>query len=377
MREFVVSREARSTVLQSRGIARLAGVLAICGLSAGCFKPAEDLTKLDFTEMPFANTFVESDTAVMRAFDMDDLVCPDGEAARIYAVYDPEATGPVPGVLLLHSGAFDYVIEQDPTDILGGVHYRAESRLERPWALSKVWETVGMNPTLVDPSEDNLGALPSALVNKGAVVIIPANCWGDLWHGEVGDPALEGFERNGLTLAKLAYGALRDGAVAGAIGLDIPLEIDSASHHLVGLGSGGRGVAELANDPANETATLASVVIDSSPDLLSAYESDPTAWEDELMGFGVIYGEDAVADIDQHSVAAAVVEGLVPATTAVIWSSQDVNVPPDSVRFTASQMADPGFSLNTGELGSVFTNTDFELASDVVDWMVDGTVPGE
>ncbi len=352
--------------------------LGLCGLGlAGCFKPTEDLAKLDFTEMPYDNALLDSDTAVLRAYDIDGITCPDGEPGRIYAAYDPSFSGAVPGVLLLHSGAFDFIIEPDESDVLGGVHYRASSRLERPWALAKVWETVGMNPRPVDPEEESVGALPATLVSQGAVVVMPANCWGDLWHAEGGDMALEGFERNGLGLAKVAHQALRDGAFAGSVGLDIPLEIDQDSIHLVGLGSGARGIAELAIDPANDVASVASVVVDSAPDRLSAYQGDLLTFEDELLGFETIYGAEAMESIDSISLGAALVEGTLPPAVGVLWSDLDVDVPTGAIRPTAADVSDPGFARNTGTVGTVFSNSDPTVAAELVAWMIDGTVPGE
>jgi hypothetical protein len=356
-----------------RALRSVVGLSLGAVLAGGCFKPMDDLPALDFTEMPYAHPLIESDQAVLRAYELEDLSCPDGEPARIYAAYDTSFTGAVPAVLMLHSGAFDYIIEPDELDPLGGVHYRAESRLERSWALSKVWETVGMNPRAVDPVEQSQGALPATLVSRGAVVVLPANCWGDLWHGDQETAAGEDFERSGLSLARLTYAALRDGGVAGSIGLEIPVQIDTSSVHLVGLGSGARGIAELALDPANDVVSTASLVVDSPPDLLSAYQVDAITFEDELAGFATIYGEDALEQIDDLSLARAMVDGLTPPATGVIWSDLDVGLPVDAARTTAAQTSAPGFSLNTGVEGTIFTNADEELAGRVVDWMVDGT----
>ena len=50
----------------------------------GCFQPYQDLPDLDFSEMSFERPGLESDSAVVRAFDLDTHICPDGEPARIY-----------------------------------------------------------------------------------------------------------------------------------------------------------------------------------------------------------------------------------------------------------------------------------------------------
>jgi hypothetical protein len=215
----------------------------------GCFQPYQDLPKLDFAEMTFDRPGLESSSAVVRAFDLEAHTCPDGEPARIYAVYSEAAVqGDVqeaPVAVVLHSGAFDYIVSsEDGEDPIEGRHYRTESRLERPWALAKVWETLGMLPAPIDAGEDNAGTLAVSMVNAGWVQVYPANCWGDLWHFDLAtnpnDSDTEGFERDGLGLAMSAVRVFTQPGYGDQIGVNIPAVVDTNQLYLVGLCVGRR-----------------------------------------------------------------------------------------------------------------------------------------
>lgn len=364
--------------LSPRAIALLAGVLP----ATACFKPYEDLSKLDFTEQRLTNPLLTGDGVVVRAYDIAELSCPDGEPARMYAVFDPDLVGPAPAALVLHAGAFDYLIEPgaDGADLLDGVHFRAESRLERPWALAKVWETLGQSTSPVDPAEASVGALPAALANAGVVQILPANCWGDLWHNSQDDQpndfGAEAFHRDGLALAQLAYDALRDPTFAGELGVEIPVQIDPAGLHLVGLGDGGRGVVDLLSRPDNDPTALASVLVDSHPDLLSAYTADPVTWEDELVGLELIYGESLMASPDGLSLLALLDAGQAPARVGFVGSSLDTGTPLAAMAPTwAAVAAAGGLAWDTGAVATVHTNRDLATAEAAVAWMATGALP--
>ena len=193
----------------------------------GCFQPYQDLPDLDFSEMSFERPGLESDSAVVRAFDLDTHICPDGEPARIYAVYNEGAEESAPVAVVLHSGAFDFIVSyEDGEAPLEGRNYRTESRLERSWALAKVWETFGMLPTPIDAGEENAGTLPVAMLNAGWVQLYPANCWGDLWHFDAevnpNDADTEGFERDGLGLAMEAVRPSTPGAAVRSDSVPVP-----------------------------------------------------------------------------------------------------------------------------------------------------------
>ena len=79
----------------------------------GCFHPYQDMPALDFTEMVFDRPGLETSSAVVRAFDLETHTCPDGEPARVYALYSEEAAENAPVAVVLHSGAFDYIVSYE------------------------------------------------------------------------------------------------------------------------------------------------------------------------------------------------------------------------------------------------------------------------
>lgn len=351
----------------------------------GCFQPYQDLPALDFGEMSFDQPGLESSTAKVRSFDLETHTCPDGEPARIYAVYAEGAAPDAPVAVVLHSGAFDYIVSsEDGQEPLDGRHYRTESRLERPWALAKVWETLGMLPTPVDPGEDNRGTLAVSMVNAGWVQIYPANCWGDLWHFDAvtapNDSATEGFVRDGLGLALTATRVVTEPGFAGTVGIDIPVQIDPNQLYLVGLGDGGRGVAELLQQPELEGAPIAGILLDSVPDLASAYAEDPATWYDELVGMERIYGETFLDDPDASSIHTLYTQGRVPAPVGLIWSRLDHTVPQGATAPLASTLVAagaPDLVVENTAAGHVFVNSDATLADAVVGWLTDGVFSAE
>ncbi|MEC8423295.1 MAG: hypothetical protein VX000_05930, partial [Myxococcota bacterium] len=55
-------------------------------LLTGCAKPFGDLAELDFSDVPFDNPNVQAGDARVAAVEVG-FSCPDGEAARVLAVY--------------------------------------------------------------------------------------------------------------------------------------------------------------------------------------------------------------------------------------------------------------------------------------------------
>ncbi len=139
-------------------------------LLAGCFKLPGDMHPMDTTVVPFDNPYVTTDDVVIQGFETD-LPCPsncgeEGPPARFYMVYREGATEGAPVAIVLHSGAFDYVMERSESGSLDGPHYHADSRLEPDFSTAKVWETLGLQIEDIDPSEHNLGTMPAALADQ-------------------------------------------------------------------------------------------------------------------------------------------------------------------------------------------------------------------
>ena len=345
-------------------------------LLCGCFQLPQDLADPITEVMPFDNPFVTVDDAVVQRFDLT-LKCPDGEPASFHLVYRAGSKDPAPAVILLHSGAFDYVVQPGEDGPLSGIHYHAESRLSQEFALRKVWETLGLQINDLDPAENNLGTLPAALVNRGVVQFLPGNCWGDMWHNEEGvvvnDLALDGFNRNGRTIANWMLRLLSESDFAKTQDIDWPTAIDASQIFLIGLGDGGRGVRELLLRPGPR---IAGAAVDSVPDNLSAFVEHPVDFEDEIDGFARIYGD--LSDIDEQSFAR---DTPLPDRFYYLWSNYNPQMPISASRPAANALQGQlGVVVkNTSASDHVLSNSDFDVAKELVDFLLgpvdsDGTV---
>lgn len=343
----------------------------------GCFQPYAELSELDFTEIPFDNPYVASPDAVISAFDTT-LDCPDGTDARFFAAYRSSLTDRAPVAVVLHSGAFDYVVAPDPTGYLNGQHYREESRLGQNWAVAKIWETLGMNPGVVDASEINSGTMPAALVDAGFLVLIPGNCWGDLWHNEQGyqdsQYEVEGFDRNGRAFAFNMIRLTIESTFAAEQGFSVPMAPDPTRLFLVGLGDGGRGVAEVLTH--DNLPPVQGVLIDSSAENLSVYLDEPDTFGAEVDGISRIFREENLANVDDWSIA-SIDAALLPPQVAMVWSSADPRVPLGASQPAADRLSSvPGtWVYDTGRAEHVFTNANLTLAQEAVAYLQTGTLP--
>jgi len=342
-------------------------------LLTGCSKPYGDLAELDLSDIPFDNPAVQATDARVTSVDTS-LKCPDGESARVSAVVREGWDTPRPTVVLLHSGAFDYVLEPDPDDPLAGPSYHSDGRLERAWSVAKVWETLGINLRAVDRDEDNTGILTATLVDRDVAVVLPANCWGDLWHNvadEVGnDSDTEFITRDGLGLASATVQSLVDADRVLETGIQFPFQIDVDNLFLVGLGEGGRGVAELLH--RQDTPDVAAALVDSSPDALAVWGDAPLDFPDEHAGLQRIFGAENLELVDDTNLAAAVAAGAAPARTGVLWSSLDPRVPAEMVAAagTAVTGLPDAWVVDTERPDHVQLASDPELAEAAVTWML-------
>lgn len=344
----------------------------------GCFKPYGDFAELDLSDIAFDNPYAT--VADGRVASVDSAyTCPDGEPARVFGVYRRSWSGPVPTAVVLHSGAFDYVFEPDAADPRAGESFRQTTRLARPWSLAKAWETMGINPKAVDVEEANGGTLVAALLDAGVAVVVPANCWGDLWHNVAedvpNDTELELVERNGLGLASATVRSLTDASLVAETGIQLPFQVDDTQLYLVGLGEGGRGVSELLH--RSDTPAVAAALVDSSPDQLSVWLDDPVAFAEEAEGLERIFGVDGTVDVDDTSLLTAVQGGLAPDRTGVAWSSIDPRLPVDMIlpAGLAVSALPEAWVVDTEAARHIQLNDDETLAAVAAEWLTTGAPP--
>lgn len=328
------------------------------------------MTELEDTLVPYENPHLIRDDVVIQGFDTE-LECPDGSLARFHIVYPELMTEPAPVAVVLHSGSFDYVLQHGEDGPLSGPHYHASSRLSGEFAVRKVWETLGLQITDVDPSEDNQGTMPAALANSGVVQLIPGNCWGDMWHNEEGVQGNEvehdGFPRNGRAFASWMIRFLVDEDFAISQGVEIPAMVDLNALYLIGLGDGGRGVLELLQHP--DMPAVAGAMVDSTPDNLAAFTEHPIDFNDKIEGIKRIFGEENLADIGTQSFAGDV---ELPLRFYYLWSSSDPQLPRASMEPAALALdGQVGVVVhNTGTQGHVMSNSDIDLAQEIVNVLI-------
>jgi hypothetical protein len=382
------------------------GTMGIVGTLAlgGCFTPAAE--KPTFDTLAFENPLVQSTDVVLEPFHWDELRCPDGEPATLYAVYRTGLAEPAPVVVFFHAGALDFVragvtattdtdtaadTAEDASAVTDAAHYAGEDRLTSAWAGRKVFETFGMLPgEAEDPAEVNLGALPAALADAGAFTLYPANCWGDLWHNEDGytpnDWAQDGFHRQGRFMAWAATRIMSRDAEERAtwrarFGLDqlaVPLQGDGDGEtptvSLVGLGEGGRAVAELyrrvVEAPDPNFPQVKRILVDSAMDNVFPIVANSAQYPELSDALDRIFYEDFGGDIGRYSLGRWYSEAGRPvAPLEFVWSSEDPQLPDvtlDSLRTAASTRASLMTITDTGEIAHVLLNDEDLPARDAV-----------
>jgi hypothetical protein len=339
----------------------------VLALSA-CWKT--DPATVDFTDVPYENPDLAVDARV-RMLDLE-VTCPDGKPDPVFVLFAPGGAE-TPIAILLHSGAFDYVVDPQEDDVLAGEHYRARSRLDRTWSNDKVWETFGLATTEIDPPEENSGALPTALVNAGVTVVAPGNCWGDLWHGEAGvqegEPDVDGFQRNGRAAAWETVELVLDGAL-------LPVSWNGELY-LAGLGEGGRGVTELLTHDG--LPTIGGILVDSAPDDLSPYVDGAVAWADEVAGLERIFGKGLHDPVERArwTLSGAAAEDLLPERVAYLWSHLDPRVPAAAMEGFAAEASthEANWVVDVDVARHVLTNGDTALAAQAADYLLTGKHP--
>jgi hypothetical protein len=342
----------------------LLAVAALVFLGA-CFD-VQDYAAFQFNVAPLDNAYLDRGEATMEVWRMSGYSCPDGQEARLYLAYANDIETPAPLALVLHPDAFDY-IRSDGSTFSSQV---GEDRLSVDWAATAAEKVLGMNS--LGPNAHSPGALAAELIRNGFYVIIPTNCWGDLWHNTGNNLYTEGYLRYGLYLA--------DDSVRWA---GNNLEIDETRILLAGLGEGGRGIVDMIRFGWDEQAIL----IDSSPDYLPPIFGDP-ANADFVEGLDRIYGgggldedelEAVVGDISLYHLVSN--EGY-QAPTIYIYSANDDFVDVELTRPAKSAIeslypTDLYYpDMEIAESRHISTDTYRSDAEAVVEWLMIGWESG-
>jgi hypothetical protein len=298
------------------------------------------------------------------------FVCPDGLEGRFYVVAKNGDTAGKPLVLVLHGGAFDYVDDE-------GNHLTAQNKLTREWAECKLRDFMGQVAPECADNEANGGAIVAALIEKDAVAVLPANCYGDLWHGTgYTDPA-DGFARWGLNLA-----------LESADFVATEMETAAGERYAWGTSAGGHGIAELIVSGASYVRILADSPADYLP---GAQEANPAAYPTLQEGYRRIFEGDADAEhVGRYSLAHAVHEDGFRDPVLYFFSCNDTSLPPEITEPAAQAILaayaqsddacvvhakDPSDPQGPDMAAHVFTNGRLQIARSAADWLLEGMRP--
>jgi len=329
--------------------------------------------KLERTEIPdgvvsfapAANPSLEDWTVTEIELDLE---CPDGANSRLYVVHPASVDGPMPAAVLYHSGSFDFVSAPNAADPTGGAHLQDPPRLNSEWGVRMAYATLGMYPPPLN-GEVHEGALPAALADAGVAMVLPVNCWGDLWHNEPGaadnDFEADLFFRSGRVSAEWGYRLLAEPLFAEAIGADLPFEPDPDALYAIGLGEGGRAVGELLaiDDDGDGTPDYAprAIAVDSMIDDIARL---PEAQPATAAGIDRIFQ-------GEYSGGLRGISRLPP--TVFVHSPVDAVIPSgsnDSILSKLETNPDKHRIIEGIAALHVLSNADVQIASDVVDFLL-------
>lgn len=357
------------------------GISWLAAFAVGCWK--DDLAEIPPDVLQFRPPVDAPRDWLVSPLEVG-LECPDGENARFYVLY-PRASvatdaAAMPVAVLYPSGAFDFVYAPEPSDPLVGTHFAEPSRLSQAWAVRQVFTTLGMYPEQ-ESVEVHEGLLPVALAEAGIAVLIPTDCWGDLWANKRGgadnDFAADFFFREGRSAAEWGFRFAVDPAFAEAFDVVLPFRVDPARVYAIGLGEGGRAVAEVLSLDNDEDGvpdhTVAGALVDSTPDDLRVYFADAGLYASTVEGLTRVFpsGPDATASGSFWS-------APIPERFGYLYSSVDP-VLPEAVHAAAlARLGDRAWVRDAEETVHVRINSgDPALARAAVAYLTDGTLPAD
>jgi hypothetical protein len=304
---------------------------------------------------------------VVKTYEMP-IACPDDLNPAFYVVLPEAATEPLPVAVVFHSGAFDFVEGADPSDPLAGTPLQDPIRLTRSFALRRVFMTLGMYPD-DDSFENHDGAIATALAEQGVAMIIPGNCWGDLWHNQSGetdnDIQGDGFQRNGRAAAIWAWRMATEPGFWPQNYLEAPAAFAADQTYMVGLGDGSRAVGELLGKGYTPT----SLLVDSPTDDLRTYMAEQTLYGQQIKGLNRIFPGGADSMVPGSLFSAP----TYPARSAFIYSSVDPQVPAGANSAVLANLGGQAeaWVYDAAVSKHVFTGEDLATARQGVAWMLD------
>ncbi len=309
------------------------------------------------------------------------LECPDGSSTAFHLIYPESASDqPLAAAVLYHSGSFDFVLAPDAAAPLDGTHFAEPSRLEASWALRQVFVTLGMYPD-PDPLAVNTGLLPALLAERGVAILLPTNCWGDLWHNRPGfaesDFAADFFLREGRVAAEWSYRAAVDPFFAEALQIELPIEIDPDEVYVIGLAEGGRAVGELlaldTDDDGEPDFRPAGALVDSWSDDLRVYFADPTLYGNRVAGLVRIFPGGA-----PETVKGSLHSSALPPRFGYLYSTADAEVPLETHAALLSRLvSEPAAWVHRddGQIHGLLNGFDPLLTEDAVEFLLTGDRP--
>ena len=190
------------------------------------------------------------------------------------------------------------------------------------------------------------------------------------WHNgtvQTNNADNEGYSRQGLDMAQLMLNILTDTDLGTELGVEFIQEsIDPTQVMWIGLGSGGQAIVELLGqgNPAPNA-----VLFDSSPADWTPYLDGDFSYEQE--GLNRIFGTSSPSEF-------ALDVTLLPERTGWIWSNGDTQHPIDSLRTGANEVeSNGGWVVDTNTIGHIFSNRDWSLAQDSVNYLLTGSLETE
>jgi hypothetical protein len=372
-----VPRPAEVLVLRDRSLML---ALPLVPLLAGCWK--EGLAELPPNIANFEPAAGRAEDGwLVEPLQIPGLICPDGELATFFLLYHQSHVGgePVAAATLYHAGAFDYVFAPEPSSPLDGTHFATPERLTSTWATRQVFATLGMYPDQDVAGADG-GSVALALTEQDVAVMLPANCWGDLWHNAPGlannNFDQDFFYRNGASAADWGYRLLADPTFGAFFGVELPISIDAERTYAIGLGSGGRGVGEmlaLRDRDGAPTFAPVGVVVDSSHDDLRFFFDDPTLYGPVAAGLARIFPTGR----DESVPASLAASPSRPARFGYVFSDVDPVLPQQTFAATAASIGTSGWLyVDDRPAHGVLNRADsVELARQAVSFLLTGTVP--